>query len=264
MRIEECLKDDTKLIMRKEPCSPYWDGKKKNSQEPNYYYKRFNHAEFIGEKLCSLRGIKCAHFFLTAYLPYRVCPIERYGKIKKRHPIIYLTSMDFKRREKSYFHAMNSTSLSEGCLNRILGLTPNKRNYEELQSELEELLALDTYMGQTDRHGQNILLEEDPKTREIHLAPLYDFEYSLKSGYIDPNRIYENALHPFRTIEDYYEFLEKHPQMKEKLKYYLGVRLAELAKTSYEERGLELPNGVLPFYEEFDEKRKELIKKITK
>ena len=260
MTIEECLENDTPLVMIKEERKR----KKKEEEQPIIYKKPFNHAEFIGESLCKRREIKCATFFLSAYVPYKVSKIEKYGRIKKYHPIIWISSFDFKKEGKAYFHGTGKPGQTGGCLNRVLGLTPTKKNQEELLDEIEEILALDTYMGQTDRHERNIIFEEDKKTKEIHLAPVFDFEYSLKSSYLDPNKIYENAIYPLRNLEDYKAFLEKHEKMREKLKYYLELSMPQIVKESFEEHGLTIPEEKIPFYKDFDKNRKELIRKILR
>ena len=220
----------------------------------------------MGESICGIRNLRCAHFFLIGEGLYDYRRWVSYSDIRRSGYHIRLGSYDFRDTEKyEYFkicdHGIRNT---HHYLDEILDMAPTEENQAELLDEIEELFALDTFMGQTDRIWSNVLFERDKETREIHLAPIYDFEYSLKRCYLDPNKVYDNILLPFYSGEDYLEFIKEHPEFVGKLKSYLDVDLVGTIQKSYADKRLCVPESKLPFYQDFEHDRKEFIKSIIK
>lgn len=255
--LSECLTDDAKILLI---------GKKrfsllKKEENPIIFRKNFNHAEFIGEEICSLKKIPCVHFFLVADGMFSSNQMTTYRICKKISSNIDIGSYDFRKKDYEYLIIVHG-SIDDDCLAPLLEMAPNDQNREELLNEILDMFALDTYMGQIDRFHKNIIFERNPQTKEIHLAPLFDFEYSLKSSYLDVNSIYLNPIYPFYTLKDCKKIIHEFPLFKEKLESYLDIQLVDIASYSYQAKGLIMPSCKLPFYQEFDKRQKRLIRKI--
>ena len=181
MGVNECLQDGTRIYLIREE-----DKKKKRftlfkskKNERRIFRKDFNHAELVGEELCNVRNLRCSHFFLIGEGYYHLNRTEFYEDIEDKGYNIRLGSYDFRDPVKyDYFQIADSILGSEhDYLEEILEFAPTTENRYQLLDEIEEMFALDTFMGQTDRYWNNVIFERDKETKEIHLAPLYDFEY---------------------------------------------------------------------------------------
>ena len=269
LSLSECLRDDTRIQLIKPE-----EVKKKKSlfhffrqkdEEKRIFRKDFNHAELIGEELCNVRNLRCAHFFLIGEGYYRVNRTAPYSEIYGEGYQLKIASYDFRDPvEFEYFQIVdNGLRNDHDYLEELLEFVPTEENRRELLDEVEEMFALDTFMGQTDRYWNNVIFERNKETREIHLAPLYDFEYSLKSSNFDPHMMYGNVLHNFRDADDYVAFIQEHPEFAEKLRFYLNIDLIDVIERSYRAKGLRVPAHAIPFYEEFEQERKNFIRQVT-
>lgn len=265
MGVNECLQDGTRIYLIREE-----DKKKKRftlfkskKNERRIFRKDFNHAELVGEELCNVRNLRCSHFFLIGEGYYHLNRTEFYEDIEDKGYNIRLGSYDFRDPIKYDYFQIADSILGSEYLEEILEFAPTTENRYQLLDEIEEMFALDTFMGQTDRYWNNVIFERDKETKEIHLAPLYDFEYSLNSSYINPNCLYDNVLHTFKSEQDYKDYIEKRPEFAEKLKFYLDIDLVDVIERSYRAKGLKVPEHVIPFYEKFEKERKDLIRRVT-
>lgn len=263
--IYECLRDDTRIYLTRD--EPWKNGRRKlfsKIEEPRMYIKNFNHAEFIGESLCNIKNIKCAHYFLVGVGLKKEDRMANYGDIKDKSYDIRIGSCDFKDKDHAYF-SINCTNIlepSEG-LNLVLGMCPNEDNKNELMDEIIRMFALDVFMGQQDRYFNNMIFSSDD-IGNIHLANLYDFEISLKSTYIDPDFIYKNDLHSFKDIDSFRKFIYRFPRLGEELESYLDIDLVKTATFSYDVRNLDFPEHIIKYLKSFEDNRKTLIKRIIK
>ena len=266
MSVEECLTDEANiyLINRnyiKINNSGYLYSEYKNKK---IYIKDFNHAEFIGEELCHIKNIQCAHYFLTGINYYsKKYELKRYGDFKNKLLKIDIASIDFKKNNFEYFNIPYNFYHKGNSLRKILSLCPNSKNRNDLLDEIISLFALDIYMGQQDRFGPNIMFYKD-RENNIHLAPIYDFEFSLKTNFLLHNDIYKNALFTFRDFSSLKKFISKHSRLGDELESYLDISLVEVVRESYEKRNLIIPSDKEEYYSYFDDDRKKLIKKIIR
>lgn len=263
--IYECLRDDTRVYLtRDEPFKKRRKGLFSKVEEPRIFIKNFNHAEFIGEALCNMKNIKCAHYFVVGVGLKKENRTVNYGDIKDKCYEFRIASCDFKDNDHAYFsiNCSNILEASEG-LELVLGMCPNEDNKNELMDEIIKMFALDIFMGQQDRYFNNMIFSSD-HMGNIHLANLYDFEISLKSSYIDPDFIYKNDLHSFKDIDSFEEFIQKFPRFREELESYLDIDLVKTAIFSYDVRNLTFPEHVTKYMKSFEDERKTLIKQIIK
>lgn len=258
-RLRECLKDESKVLVL---------GKKEKrffkSKVGTIYRKDFNHAEFVGQELCDMRRIPTARYVVIAEGLRNQEYYTNYGSLKPMNYDFRIGSYDFKKDDATYFTVEQAFLSANVNLDNILSICPTRENKIQLLNELEELIALDTYMGQTDRTSNNIMFKKDKNTKEVHLAPIYDYEYSLGIQLLDKNTIYKNAIVQFKNPDDYKAYMYKHPGLADKLAFYLNVDLMDTVRRSYQSRGLEVPSRYYMFYDEFDENRKKVISKILK
>lgn len=264
----ESLTDNTKILLikpeeiKKKSLFGFF---RQQAGERRIFRKDFNHAEFVGEELCNMRNLRCAHFFLVGEGYYKVNRMAPFKEIEGDGYRLLLGSYDFRNPvEYDYFQIKDeSIRSSHNYLDELLDLAPNENNRRELLDDVEEMFAIDTYMGQTDRYWNNIIFEKNKRTGEIRLAPLYDFEYSLNPMSLDPDMIYDNALHTFKTEDDYIEFIQQHPEFADKLRFYLKVDLMETMQRVYRAKGLKVPLNTIPYYLDFEKGRKDLIRKVV-
>ena len=267
--LDECITDSTRFYLIKpeeQKKRKFFRFFKQKDYEKRIFRKDFNHAEFVGEELCNVRNLRCARFFLIGegglYQINRTAP---FSDIKGQGYQLRLGSYDFRDPVAFDYFQIVDTGLrnDHDYLEDILEFAPTDENRRELLDEIEEMFALDTFMGQTDRYWNNVIFERNKKTKEIHLAPLYDFEYSLKSSSMDPDMMYGNVLHNFRGEEDYIAFIQEHPEFADKLKYYLDVDLLEVIQRAYRSKGIKLPEYSIPHYLAFEQERKDFIRRVT-
>ena len=255
--INECINYDTpvKLVCDKEKKPLF------GKAEPKIYFKNFNHAEFIGEELCSIRNIRCAHYFIAGLTKFKINKTLKCGEIDKYSPSIGVGSTDFMERDKQYKYLKDYEVRGTDMFESMLNNARDEENKRQLCRDMLEMLALDIYMGQSDRSEVNIMFEED-KAGNIRLAPLYDFEHSLNSTCVDKNNLYANSLYSFKTIDDCKEFIRKYPMFRDILASYLDIDLVDVISRCYSRRGLTIPSDRWKFYIDFEKERKETIGKI--
>ncbi len=264
MDLSECLTNNTSIYLTRDRSMK--KGLLYRDETPELFIKDFNHAEFIGEELCTIKNLRCAHYFLVGIGMCNLKRSAKHGEIQRSrdHYKYKIASYDFRDSTKKYKHLADYKFPDGDRFHQLLDRTPNAENREELCSDLLNMLALDIYMGQDDRTVNNILLELDHE-ENIRLAPLYDFEYSLKSNYVGKNTIHGcSDLINLNDYEFIKEFMEEYPEFRDKLASYLDINLCKVISNAYNKNGLVVPSDRWHFYQEFDEDRKEVIKKIIK
>ena len=261
MDLSECLVDDTRVSLVHETK---YNKKRWLSSKPNLYVKKFNHAEFIGEELCAIRNIRCTHYFLVGLGLYQVNRTANYGNIKRMGYNYMIGSYDFKKSDRNYRYISDyNLGLSDDNLEAMLNQTVSFKNKMELRDDMFEMLALDIYMGQVDRTHSNFMFEEDVE-HNIRLAPLYDFEYSLKQNYLSRGMLSYGDLYAFRDIDECKKFVSKYPSFKYVLESYLDVDLLDAIACAYRRRGMVVPDDKWEFYSEFEKDRDKSIQKVLK
>lgn len=257
--INECLTSDTpvKLVNSDNKKSLF------EKKEPQVYFKRFNHAEFIGEELANIRNIRCTHYFIAGLTRFKINKTLSKSKTDKYNPTIGIGSFDFKEKDKTYKYINEYEKLANNGFESMLGNAKSEENKKQLCKDMLEMLAIDIFMGQADRSEVNIMFEED-KNGNIRLAPLYDFEHSLNSTCQNSNKLYESSLYSFDNINECREFIKKYPIFREILASYLNVNLTDVISRSYNKHGLVIPSDKWEYYMDFENKQKEKIKSIVK
>lgn len=109
--------------------------------------------------------------------------------------------------------------LSVKGIHRLSVLCPNEENASILINEFLNMVALDTYMLQTDRGPANIQFAINKESKEVSLSAIYDYANCLSS---------ENCNHLFlknciATVMDLTipEFIKEFPQFKEYLVFLI-------------------------------------------
>ena len=249
MDLSECLTEDSEIYLISDKK------KKKNRRDESHptkiYCKKFNHAEFIGEELCAIHNIRCSHYFLVGIGEFDLRRTSFYGDINPSEYDIQIASNDFKRPNRNYKYLKQY--VPEKHTDKFVTMLQNTRteeNEHKLCLEMLNLIALDIYMGQVDRYNENIMFEED-NNQVLRLAPLYDFERSLKQNYLGKKTIYESELYSFPNIEECKKFIKRYPIFRDILATYLDINLKEIIERAYYRRGLQIPESKWVFYEEF-------------
>lgn len=261
--IKEIITDKTPIYVttQKEPRKRFF----RKEMPRKIILKNFNHAEFIGEELASIRNIRCSHYFIVAVGYLEFDHLTTYDKIQNKSYEYKLGTINFER-EGFQYKTINDYDMDLGNTNleAMLRQTKNKENRQQLLEEMLEMIALDIYMGQTDRFSHNYLFEED-ENHEIHLAPLFDFEFSLKKNYLSsPDEVMRGDLYRFKSIESCKDFIREYPIFRDILSSYLGVDLKAVIERAYQSRGLRMPEDKWQFFETFEENRKDVIRSIVR
>lgn len=255
--LKKYITEETPIICTK----PSYFFEALDDKNKTIYYKDFNINEFLGQQLSKIRNLKTNEYFLmTLKNEYK---ISKYKNIQCEDiSDIKVASYDFKKLENQYYY-LKELKLGENKLTELLKLCPNEKNKKELINEILELFALDTYMGQTDRYSYNIMFEVN-HCGEIHLCPIYDYEYSMNDLYTQDRCIYPNALCTLDKIYEYKKLLEKYPQLYTMLNSYLDVNIQKEIIECFNDQKLSYEKVNFKAYSKFTEKRCKVIEKILK
>ena len=261
MDLSECLTEDSEIFLISN--RPKKKSIRDETRPVKIFHKDFNHAEFIGEELCAIHNIRCAHYFIVGVGEFDLRRMSFYGDITPTEYDFQIASNDFKRPNRKY-HYLRQYQFDKHMnkFSMMLEKTKDEENEHKLCVEMLNLIALDIYMGQVDRYNENIMFEED-KNGILRLAPLYDFERSLKQNYIGEDTIYDSELYSFPNIEECKKFIKRYPMFRDILASYLDVDIQEITQRAYNRRGLIVPESKWEFYKSFETKRKEIINKIV-
>ena len=145
INVYECLTDDAKIYLTKDYNYRRSFFKRKDDE---LYIKEFNHAEFIGEQLCLIKNIKCAHYFLVGLGLFNLNYSEKYGNISDKNYQIKLASYNFKEDDKKYFILNGCNITSENSkLDEVLNLAVDDLKkfvsmYPNFKDDLESYLDI--------------------------------------------------------------------------------------------------------------------------
>lgn len=259
--IDEFITDKTDVfVTRDKPQKSFF----RKEAPKKLYVKSFNTSEFIGEELAQIKNIRCAHYFIVGLGKYKLDKIMPYGLIKDQDLLIQIGSHNFKNPKMKYKELEDyDLSIGKTPMDAMLKHTPTDENRRQLCMDMLNMFALDIYMGQVDRYSYNYMFEEDEE-HNIRLAPLFDFELSMKSLQESKRNFHPGELYRFDTLEDCRKFIKEYPIFRDILSSYLHVDLKEIINRAYEKRGMMVPDERMEFFEKFEKSRDEIIERIVK
>lgn len=218
-----------------------------------YYFKAFNNYpdptsnfinELIGEYLSLYLDIPSVHY--------------KIGKADDKYGLLSLYFRDKKNRyidPRNIGLYANYNDLSN--LENIISCCKNENNFKEVVNELSKMIAIDLYMGQTDRTSNNFVFQKNKDG--LHLAPLYDFENS----FLTPRSTYEpisyNAACLFTIKLKHKEEIKKHPELEEYLNRLLYLDIEKVLSDIQESLKIDIPKERVNAYKNYVEKRKKLL-----
>lgn len=233
----------------------------KRNPERELFIKSFNEKEFVGDEVCRRIGRSSANYFLVGVNPNTTARYRcgnYYGDVKDKNYSFYIGSYDFRDPDKEYFD-LESFNLGDNPIETILNMCPNAENKNELLHEILELSALDVFMGQEDRCSKNVMIEKD-KNGILHIAPIYDFQYSLKRSSL----YYENDFMKLRSDRDYNEIMDRYSEFKDLLEYFSYEDLYMITEAAFSRHSMYIPEGQKDYLKDYSKSRRQLIKKILK
>jgi len=236
-----------------------------HKKDNSLYMKDFNPAEFVGEELCIERNIRSAHYFLAGRGIYNCQSFIPYADADKMVFGVGIASRSFYEPGYQYKSVFDYglEQYDKDIFDRMLLQTKKEENRQKLCDDMLQLMALDIYMGQTDRFANNYLFEVDKK-QNIRLAPIYDFQHSLNSSSLGNDALSFGDLQPFHTYEECREFVRKYPQFGEYLESYLGNDLASTIRCAFAKRRMNVSDRAISYYKKFEEEQKAKIKRIVR
>ena len=263
VHLEECLTHSTPVwVLTNQLPKKSLFRKKEKPQE--YFLKQFNPAELIGEELCRIKNIRCAHYFIAGIGPYNLKAPVWYEYAQKYCSVFRIASKNFHEPDCTYKSAVQYGFSQDDpeLFEKILTVAKDEENKKQLCMDMLQMLALDIYMGQTDRYAFNYEFEEDSSHR-VRLAPLFDFQYSVDPQWLNEGDICFGDLYSFKTIEDCKEFIRKYPVFRDILSSYLGVDLEYVVRDAFSRRNMKMPEKKFEYYRQFDQDRKDMIHRIV-
>ena len=176
-----------------------------------------------------------------------------------------IASQNFKTTDNNYYTFYDLVDIEINDNIDILKLLITKENYQILLDQILKLLALDTYMLQQDRCNINLQFKQNIKTKELQLAPIYDYancNLNVKDTYITKNVLFNV------TDDNINELVERYPKYKE----YISILLSHSLKQIWEQICIDYKlnmdcftyDRVKDYYELKEENQKRYLKKIIK
>ncbi len=268
MAIKNLITNDTKLLelseqvytpskiaratgVRQDICKT-WDSWY-NHNGKWYFYKDFGYSnqntcetiflnELLGEYLATKLGLDTVHYEMAKL-------IHPNGK-----ETIGLASENFVHKGNKYYFirdmdiSVNYADTSN--INRFRYICPSEENYKELVSEINKLTALDIFMSQEDRCEQNVQFRKHKK--ELHLAPIYDYEFSFKNPY---DLRYGSCILGVNVDDAIY-----YPGINSELDKLFSLDMKDVLEEIEEERKITIPIDKKEHYKEFVKTRRECIR----
>lgn len=219
--------------------------------KPDIYHKMFSFNELLGTKLARLRDIRTTEYFLLKLI----------DEGKNIDHDIKIGSYDFKKEQCQYLSPdQYERTYSSDVFRNLLNFCPTEENKQELVSEVIEMFGLDTYMMQKDRGFQNVTVEASPNS-DLHLSPIYDYSMSFRP-WDQTKPLYNNVLHSLTYYDDYWEYMEQYPQLKESLQFYQKIDLIDVIEDICDEQNLAFSDKIYDNYKEREEESQERLFKI--
>lgn len=210
-KIRACLSKKEEYLQMLYLMNNSWYYLKKEEDNPSYPFYLIN--ELMGSYIVKSRGLKTPDYFIA--------------ETKKNKGI---ASLNFKQEGYDYYFGdyfhHRYKELTGGYLIlsvdgiadlSILCQSPEKK--QKLIDDFINMLAIDTYMLQTDRGPANIQFAVNQKTKEAQLGPIYDFSNCstaiLSSGLFLKNCIVLLVDNNIRLL------VQKYPEYKEYLSFLI-------------------------------------------
>lgn len=176
-----------------------------------------------------------------------------------------IVSKNFKTIDNNYYTFYDLIDIETNDNIDILKLLTTKENYQILLDQILKLLALDTYMLQQDRCNINLQFKQNKKTKELQLAPIYDYancNLNVKNKYLTKNVLFSV------TEDNINKLIENHPKYKEYLNILLNNSLIKIWNQICIDYKLNMDcftySKVKDYYELKEENQKRYLKKLIK
>lgn len=135
------------------------------------------YSELIVEKLAKQAGIECAHCDLVR--KDGKSGILSYSILKEREQLYSLDSFIGETCEHAeYIDIIDLVDMLKKTMDSMKKEGLSKQEVQNMVMDIQKRLAFDMFIGETDRHTENISILAD-KEGHLNLAPLYDNEHSL-------------------------------------------------------------------------------------
>lgn len=150
--------------------------------------------------------------------------------------LIYTMSKVFYDREYNYFYPKDypefkhfSKKIHPNLVTDIYCFKSYLKQFDDkIKDELLKLIALDLKMGNSDRHGHNLMLKQSIETGIIDLAPIYDYGRSYTVFDI-PFKYYQNVYFLTRNNRiSLSTLVRKYPQIMEYIDILKNIEMDEI------------------------------------
>lgn len=211
--------------------------------DSNYYPKRFNLNELIGEELSKKIHLRTVEFEL----------------FEKANTEIIIASKSFLNKQSIYYYFEHIGNANLKTLEILEKNCLDKENYIQFLNNIFKMFAVDIYMGQSDRCFVNVQLEEYD-SGYLDLAPIYDYSNSDW----DENIYYDNPFYYFENEDDYTKLFTAYPNSLEAIKKIKEVNLKKILTNIQEKKGIKIPQEVIDIYLKREEISQKKLEKIIK
>ena len=268
MAIKNLITNDTKILelseqvytpskiskatgIRKDICKT-WDTWYQNNDKW-YFFKNFGYAneegfgirltnELIGEYLAKKLGLDSVHYEIARLQTpsgREAIGLASENFYKRGYKYVFMRDLDVRR---NYDNPSN--------LDQMKPLCKDDENYKQLVTELSKMAALDLYMVQVDRRECNFQFRK--RGKELHLAPLYDFEESFTDPRSDT---YLGGILGLHSTE-----IKDNPLIAQELEKLFNTSMFETLENIEDERKIKIPSNHKTYYKNFANERASYIR----
>lgn len=216
-----------------------------------YFYKSDDYDfhfinELLGEVISEYFGLDTVHYHVAS-----LCVKDesiRYGLVSKNFctpNYQYKRSWDYGFSPRKYLD----------ILKEVQSICHSEKEYLLLVEDLKKFFIRDFYTSQLDRSGNNFLFQQTPSG--IRLAPLYDYENSFETSYVDVyrNQIAEINLQNPETLM----ILKKDSKFQELLHLLMQSDMSSFLNEVEERHQIRIPSEYKTDYRSHTSEVKKLI-----
>lgn len=163
----------------------------------------------------------------------------------------YTVSKLFYDREYNYFYPKYfpefkhfSSKVHSNPITDIYCFRSHLKQFDDkVKDELLKLIALDLKMGQSDRHGQNLMLKQCIETGVVDLAPIYDYGRSY-TPFDFPFKYYQNVYFQIRNNHtSLTKLAKKYPQIMEYIDILKNIEMDEILEAIALDKNIKVEDG---------------------
>lgn len=131
---------------------------------------------------------------------------------------------------------------------------------EKIISKILKLITLDLKMLQYDRHGYNLMFKQNIETKELDLAPIYDYGNSY---FFEKRCYYVNSFSYIKTtLSGIKNVIKKYPEIMQYFDIVNGLSMEQILSDIEKEKLIKFTDDEKKKYIDFDNEYSKVLKKL--